>query len=135
MDVASIEANIRGTNINEMPNERRSDPRFLVNEDFQVKILFSSDDPRMLGKTFACSAIDVSKNGVQVISEQPLAEKSVLDLSIKVNGSNKEYLVTGDVKWCRPGSGISHAVGIQLKKRSGTPTDLADWKSLVKHLK
>ena len=89
----------------------------------------------MLGKTFSCSAIDVSKSGVQVSSEQPIAVKSVLDLSIKINGSEKEYLVTGDVKWCRPGTGITHNVGIQLKKRSGTPTDLTDWKSLVKHIK
>ena len=126
MEASTLEANIR---------ERRQDQRFLVNDDFQVKILFSSDDPRMLGKTFTCSTVDVSKSGVQVNSEQPLAVKSVLDLSIKVNGSDKEYLVTGDVKWCKPSAGISHAVGIQLKKRSGTPTDLADWKSLVKHFK
>jgi len=126
MDAATLEANI---------NERRVDPRYLVNEQFQVKILFSSDDPRVLGKTFSCSAIDVSKSGVQVSSEQPIAVKSVLDLSIKINGSEKEYLVTGDVKWCRPGTGITHNVGIQLKKRSGTPTDLTDWKSLVKHIK
>jgi len=126
MEVSTLEANIR---------ERRQDPRILVNDDFQVKILFSSDDPKMLGKTFSCSAIDISKNGVQVTSEQPLAVKSVLDLSIKINGSEKEFLVTGDVKWCKPGTGISHAVGIQLKKRSGTPTDLANWKSLVKNMK
>jgi len=126
MEVSTAEVNTQ---------ERRQDPRILVNDDFQVKILFSSDDPKMLGKTFSCSAIDVSKNGVQVTSEQPLAVKSVLDLSIKVNGSDSEYLVTGDVKWCKPGTGISHAVGIQLKKRSGTPTDLANWKSLVKNLK
>ena len=131
MDVAALEASIRGTDL----SERRRDPRILVNEDFQVKILFSSDDPRMLGKTFACSSIDVSKSGVQVTSEQPLAVKSVLDLSIKINGSNKEYLVTGDVKWCKPSAGISHAVGIQLKKRAGTPTDLDDWKNLVRHIK
>ncbi len=126
MEASTVEANIQ---------ERRQDPRIPVNEDFQVKILFSSDDPRMLGKTFTCSAIDVSKNGVQVTSEQPLAVKSVLDLSIKINGSEKEFLVTGDVKWCKAGAGISHAVGIQLKKRSGTPTDLANWKSLVKNMK
>lgn len=126
MDVSTLEANIQ---------DRRLDPRYLVNDQFQVKILFSSDDPRMLGKTFSCSAVDISKSGVQVSSEQALAVKSVLDLSIKVNGSNKEYLVTGDVKWCRSGTGITHHVGIQLKKRAGTPTDLADWKSLVKHIK
>ena len=126
MDVNTLEANIE---------DRRGDPRYLVNEQFQVKILFSSDEPRMLGKTFSCSAIDVSKSGVQVSSEQPIMIKSVLDLSIKVNGSDKEYLVTGDVKWCRPGQGITHNVGIQLKKRAGTPTDLDDWKSLVKHIK
>lgn len=115
--------------------ERRTDPRFLVDDHFQVKILFSSDDPKMLGRTFSCSAIDVSKSGIQVTSEEPLVKKSVLDLSIKVNGSNKEYLLTGDVKWCKPGQGISHSVGIQLKKRAGTPTDLENWKSLIKQFK
>jgi len=115
--------------------EKRQDARHLVDDNFKIKILFTSDNPRMLGKTFACSAVDVSKSGIQITSLQPLAEKSVLDLSISVKDSSREYLVTGDVKWCKPTTGITHAVGIQLKSRAGTPTDLDDWKTLIKHLK
>lgn len=115
--------------------EKRQDTRHLVNDDFEVQILFSSDNPRILGKKFACATVDVSKSGIQITSLQPIAIKSVLDLSITVVGSNREYLVTGDVKWCKPTTGITHAVGIQLKSRAGTPTDLDDWKKLIKHFK
>lgn len=115
--------------------ERRQDVRYLVDDNFEVKILFTSDNPKVLGKKFSCSAVDISKTGLQINSEQPLAIKSVLDLSITVKDSNREYLVTGDVKWCKPTTGISHAVGIQLKSRSGTNTDLNAWKTLVKHIK
>lgn len=113
----------------------RDDPRHLVNIHFQIKILFSSDNPRMLGRKFSCSTIDISKSGIQIKSLQPLAVNSVLDLSIMLDGSTREFLVTGNVKWCKHSTGVSHAVGIQLKSRSGTPTDLDDWKKLIKHIK
>jgi len=116
-------------------HERRQDPRYLSDDNFQIKILFSSDDPRSLGKTFNCSMIDVSKGGVKILSALPLAEKSVLDLSISIKDSTKEFLVTGDVKWCKPTLGSAFSVGIQLKNRAGTPTDLDDWKNLIKNLK
>lgn len=115
--------------------ERRQDARYLIDDNFEVKILFTSDNPKILGKKFTCSAIDISKSGLQINSEQPLAIKSVLDLSIVVKDGDREYLVTGDVKWCKPTTGISHAIGIQLKSRSGTSTDLDAWKTLVKHIK
>ena len=115
--------------------DKRKDPRFLVDDNFQVKILFSSDDPKVLGKTFSCSFIDVSKSGVQIASEHPLSIKSVLDLQITVKDSSRQFSLTGNVKWCKPGTGISHNVGIQLKDRAGTPTDLNDWKTLIKKLK
>jgi Tfp pilus assembly protein PilZ len=115
--------------------ERRQDVRYLVDDNFEVKILFTSDNPKVLGRKFSCSAVDISKTGLQINSEQPIAIKSVLDLSITVKDSNREYLVTGDVKWCKPTTGISHAIGIQLKTRSGTNTDLDAWKTLVKRIK
>ena len=115
--------------------ERRQAVRYLVDDNFEVKILFTSDNPKVLGKKFSCSAVDISKTGLQINAEQPLAIKSVLDLSIAVKDSGREYLVTGDVKWCKPTTGISHAIGIQLKSRSGTNTDLDAWKTLVKHIK
>jgi Tfp pilus assembly protein PilZ len=126
-----MEAAIMATNT----AERRQDARYLVDDNFEIKILFTSDNPKVLGKTFTCSAVDVSKNGLQINSEQPIAIKSVLDLSITIKDSNREYLVTGNVKWCKPTTGISHAIGIQLKTRAGTTTDLDDWKTLIKHIK
>ena len=115
--------------------EKRRDPRYLADESFQVKILFSSDDPKVLGKTFSCALIDVSKGGLQITTPQPLVVKSVLDLSILIKDSKREFMVTGNVKWCKPTTGISHSVGIQLKNRAGTATDLNDWKLLLKNLK
>lgn len=123
------------TNTATETTERRLDERHLVDDNFVVKIIFTSDNPKVLGKKFTCSAVDISKSGLQITSEQPLAIKSVLDLSIVVKDSGQEYLVTGDVKWCKPTTGISHAIGIQLKSRSGTNTDLNAWKSLVKQIK
>ena len=114
---------------------KREDPRYLLTEDFQVKILFTSDNPRMLGRTFSCSAIDVSKNGIHFKSLQPLVINSVLDLSVTINDSDREFLVTGDVKWCKHSTSLMHSVGIQLKSRAGTPTDLEEWKNLIKHIK
>ena len=111
----------------------REEPLYRVN--FKIKVLFSSDNPRILGRTFSCSGIEVSKNRIQINSLTPLAINSVLDLSITLEDSARKYLVTGDVKSCKYGTGVSYAVGIQLKSRSGTATDLDNWKRLIKHLK
>ncbi|MDH5425588.1 MAG: PilZ domain-containing protein [Gammaproteobacteria bacterium] len=112
-----------------------ADARFLADDTFQVKILFSSDDPKALGKTFSCSLQDLSKSAIQISSEQPLTVKSVLDLSISLKDSRQKFFVTGDINSCKPGSGVAHTIGIQLKNRSGTPTDLENWKTLLKNIK
>ena len=111
----------------------REEPLYNVN--FKIKVLFSSDNPRVLGRTYSCSGIEVSKNRIQINSLSPLVINSVLDLSITLEDSTREYLVTGDVKSCKYGTGITYAVDIQLKSRSGTATDLDNWKRLIKHLK
>ena len=116
-------------------DERRIDTRYLSEDKFSVKILFSSDDPKSLGKTFPCSLVDVSKNGVQITAAEPLTVKSVLDLSITLVDSHREYFVTGNIKWCKASAGISYTVGIALKNRSGTATDLENWKTLIKNIK
>lgn len=115
--------------------EKRRDHRFLVEDNFQIKILFSSDNPKALGKTFSCAAINVSKNGIQISSRDPLAVKSVLDIRIDIKDSEHSYTLTGNVKWCKPKIGLSHTIGIQLKQRHGTPTDLTEWKKLIKLMK
>lgn len=115
--------------------QRQIDTRYLADDTFQVKILFSSDDPKALGKTFPCSLQNISKSGIQITSELPLTVKSVLDLSISLRDSNQEFFVTGNINWCKPSTGISHTISIQLKNRSGTPTDLNNWKILLKNLK
>lgn len=117
-------------------SDRRKDPRFLVDDNFQVKVLFSSDNPKALGRSFDCSTIDVSKSGLQINSHEPFIVNSVLDLSVSVKDSEKEFLLTGNVQWCKPSNGgIAHRVGIKLKARAGNPTDLDRWKQLIKHLK
>ena len=114
---------------------KREEAIHLVNINFKIKVLFSSDNPRVLGRTFSCSAIDVTKSGIQINSLLPLAINSVLDLSVTMEDSGHEYMVTGDVKWCKFGTGVSYKIGIQLKSRPGTATDLDNWKRLIKHLK
>lgn len=117
-------------------SDRRKDPRFLVDDNFIVKVLFSSDNPKALGKSFDCSTIDVSKTGLQITSAEPFIVNSVVDLSVAVKDSDKEFQLTGNVQWCKASTGgVAHRVGIKLKARAGTPTDLDRWKQLVKRLK
>lgn len=51
---------------------------------------------------------------------------------ITLDGSNEEYHLTGNVKWCKQNeSEIDYGVGIQLKNRVGISTDLNNWKQLA----
>ena len=106
----------------------------MANNNTQVKVLFSSDDPGVLGMRFNCSSFDITSSSINITSNKQIMINSVLDLCVTLEGSNEEYHLTGDVKWCKQNTEKSnYGVGIQLKNRVGTPTDLNNWKQALTH--
>ena len=117
-------------------SERRQDARFQAPDSLSLQIIFSSENPGLLGKTIDSSAIDISASGLKIVFPHPLKKDSVLDMWISLKEPNKKFFLTGNVRWCTEleVEGVFQA-GIVLRERTDTVTDLAEWRKLVKTFK
>jgi len=117
-------------------SERRQDARFNAPDDLSLQIVFSSENPGLLGKTIDSSAIDISASGLKVLFSHALKKDSVLDMWVILKEQNKRFFLTGNVRWCTELEvGGTFQAGVVLRERADTVTDLSEWRKLVKTLK
>lgn len=113
--------------------DRRAETRYEQKEDLNLKIVFSSDNPGLLGKTIDGSTIDVSASGLRIMLNHPIKIDSVLDVWVNRKEQNKKYFLTGNVRWCKETEvGGTYQVGLVLRERTDTITDLSSWQALFK---
>lgn len=114
-------------------DERRSAPRFELQEALELKIVFSSENPNLLGRNICGSTVDVSATGLRIELNQQIKIDSVLDVWVTLKDNNKRYFLTGNVRWCTEMEvGGYYQVGVVLRERSDTVTDLDSWKTVFK---
>jgi len=114
--------------------ERRGAERFQLKEALNLKIVFSSENPNLLGKTLCGSTLDVSATGLRIELNQVIKIDSVLDVWVTLKDSSKKYFLTGNVRWCTEMDvGGYYQIGVVLRERSDTVTDLASWQSAFKN--
>jgi len=113
--------------------DRRDATRYELKEVLDMKIVFSSENPNLLGKKIAGSTVDVSASGLRIELTQQIKIDSVLDVWVTLKDSNKKYFLTGNVRWCEEMEIEGHfQIGVVLRERSDTVTDLDNWKSVFK---
>ena len=113
--------------------ERRADKRFIKSEGISLKIVFSSENPGLLGKTMTGETLDVSASGMRISMEREIKVDSVLDVWVTLHDENKKYFLTGNVRWCRASeSGDGYQVGLVLRERTDTVTDLVSWQQFFR---
>ena len=114
-------------------DERRVDPRFEQKEDISLKIVFSSEHPGLLGKNLTGETLDISASGLGLLLPCSIKLDSVLDVWLSLHKENKKYFLTGNVRWCRENpDGEGFLVGLVLRERTDTITDLTSWKKSLK---
>lgn len=98
-----------------------------------LKIVFSSENPNLLGKTLCGSTLDVSASGLRIELNQKIKVDSVLDVWVTLKDSSKKYFLTGNVRWCNEMEvGGHYQIGVVLRERSDTVTDLEAWRQAFK---
>lgn len=109
--------------------ERRQDPRIENSSVLDLKILFASETPGLLGKNISGSTVDISVSGLGLLVDIDVPVKSTLDVRITLKGEFKKYFLSGKVRWCRPSveEGM-YALGVALHERTDVDTDLESWK-------
>lgn len=112
---------------------RRAALRVTLKEALNMKIVFSSENPNLLGKTLCGSTIDASSSGLRIELSQKIKIDSVLDVWVTLKETKKKYFLTGNVRWCQPmGTGEYFQIGVVLRERSDTITDLDSWQAVFK---
>ena len=112
---------------------RRADKRHKHHEALSLTIIFSSQNPGLLGKTVRGSTIDISASGLRIELGTALPPNSTIDVSIALKDNPEKFFLSGKVRWCRDTEeeGI-YQIGIALKDLINTETDYKRWRKTVK---
>lgn len=109
--------------------DRRVDPRIENPSVLDLKILFASETPGLLGKNISGSTVDISVSGLGLVVDIDVPVKSTLDVRITLKGEFKKYFLSGKVRWCKPSDDDGmYSIGVALHERTDVDTDLESWK-------
>ena len=113
--------------------ERRENERITQAAAYSLKIIFISENPNMLGKSLYGSTIDISASGLGLALDNPLPKGSTIDVIVTLQGSAKQYFLSGKVRWCRENKEDKlHHVGLVLQDLTNTDTDYKAWREALK---
>jgi hypothetical protein len=106
--------------------ERRRFRRSLREERLFVQITKGADE-QLKDRTFPCSTLDVSAEGLRLLVDRPLQAGAPIELWVEVTGREGKYFLSGEVRWVRE-TDAGHLAGIALSPRNGD--DLMAWRAL-----
>lgn len=109
--------------------KKKQEPHFVSAKGTEVKILFSSENPSLLGRTVKTTAIELSPRGIRLEVEHAIEIDSVLDIQVKLDGSPRTYNLTGNVRYRLPGVRGQFHVVLVLRERMDIRSDLKAWKA------
>ncbi len=109
--------------------KKNTDNHFVSAEGTQVKILFSSENPSLLGKTMKTTAIEMSPHSIRLEVSSPIEIDSVLDLEVKLDSSDRSYNLTGNVRWRLPSTRGQYHIILVLRERGDIRSDFRAWKA------
>jgi len=108
-------------------SERRGDLRGAREERLFVKVVSSNAMPDTESLIISGATEDISSSGLSLMVSESLAEGSQLELWVEIKGCPGKFLLTGQVRWCRPRAD-EFCCGIELLDDG--ISDLADWQDL-----
>ena len=108
---------------------RKTDDHFVSAHDTKVKILFSSENPSLLGKTMKTTAIEMSPKSIRLEVAHSIEIDSVLDIQVELPGTGRSYNLTGNVRWRLPSMNGQFHVILVLRERRDIRSDFEAWKS------
>ena len=112
--------------------EQRAEQRTEDHPVLDLKILFASETPGLLGKNISGSTVDVSASGLGLALDCEVPVKSTIDVRVTLKGEFKKYFLSGKVCWCNPSEEDGmYLVGISLHERTDVETDLSSWKKEI----
>ena len=107
---------------------KMNDDYFIPMEGTEVKILFSSENPSLLGY-FMEMRTPLCQKSIRLEVEHPIEIDSVLDISVKLDNNPRVYNLTGNVRWRLPAVGTGYQIVLVLRERMDIRSDYKAWKA------
>lgn len=107
---------------------KTSEPDYISGTGTDVTILFSSENPSLLGRTTNTRALELSKKSIRLAVKHPIEMDSVLDISVKFKDSERSYNLTGNVRWTMFMNPNEYHIVLVLRERNDIRSDLRAWK-------
>lgn len=110
------------------PTDRRREYRLPGKLGIFVELRAAGIEDGSPAEILACSGLDLSPGGLQLLLDRPLPVGAILRLGADFGQGAVVLNVVGEVRWCRPAA-VGYQVGFALFDSEGT--DIADWKKQV----
>lgn len=108
---------------------KKAEENFICAENAEVTVLFSSENPALLGKKMQTTAIELSPKSIRLEVEYPIEINSVLDIAVKLDNNDRSYNLTGNVRWRLPAQNGKYQIVLVLRERMDIRSDFKAWKT------
>ena len=116
-------------NLKQLFFKKKTEEHFVSAEGSSIKIIFSSENPSLLGATMKTTAIEMSPKSIRLEVAHPIEIDSVLDIVVQLNNSERSYNLTGNVRWRLPSTRGQYHIVLVLRERADIRSDLKAWKT------
>lgn len=110
-------------------DNRRTNLRMSRNDKVSIQILLPGPDGPGSGQVLECETLDVSREGICVRIDQSLEADHFFDFCVELCDYHKIFLLTGEIRWCRPDQQGLYQAGILV--HDGERTDFDAWNRLM----
>lgn len=107
-------------------NEQRQEYRLSVSEAVYIEL--EAEQGEDAARILLSRSTDLSANGLQVELDRALPVGNIYPLCIQLYSPTVRYVLTGEVKWCRP-SNSRYLIGIALFESDDTA--IVGWKKEI----
>ncbi|VAW61785.1 hypothetical protein MNBD_GAMMA11-2240 [hydrothermal vent metagenome] len=107
----------------------KAEEQFASARGTKIKVLFSSENPSLLGNTVRTTAIEMSPKSIRLEVEHPVEIDSVLDISVSMDNSDRSYNLTGNIRWRLPSTQGKYQAILVLRERMDVRSDFKAWQA------
>jgi hypothetical protein len=108
-------------------DNQRQEPREPRDDAIHIQVRHGAGMPPQPPLVLHVCTRDISAHGFNASSNMALTIGTVLDVLIELQGNGKPYLLTAEVRWCRPLAADNFSAGFAVIDALGS--DYAAWQA------
>lgn len=108
-------------------DNQRQEPRLARDDAIHIQVRQGATVPPQSALVLHVNTRDISASGFNAACNMALTHGTVLDVVIELRGDGKPFLLTAEVRWCKPHPDGGYAAGFVITDAIGS--DYEAWRS------